>query len=384
MEKLHHGIKVKRVETKKDWDQFIDLPWRIYKNDPFWVPPLRIAVRDTLDTNKNPFFKHAYMVPLLAMKDDQVVGRVVGVIDDNHNKYHKETTAFFGFFESINDPRVSEALFSELNEWAKSRGMNVVRGPMNPSTNHECGLLVEGFQDGPSVMMTYNPQYYETLLEGVGFKKAMDLYSYNVDGRTAKFSDRLLAQAEKLKQNGMVTFRTVNMNKFDDEINLILDIYNDAWEKNWGFVPMSDEEFRHMAKDMKAIVDPNLMLIAEVKGTPVGFSLALPDVNQAIKKVKNGKLFPLGLFKLLWNLKGPGKKSTINRCRVLTLGIKKAYREFGIGPLLYVEYLKRGPQNGYPVGECSWILENNIPMNKALVQMCGEKSKVYRIFDKSI
>jgi hypothetical protein len=376
-------IQIKRVETKADWNQFIDLPWSLYKNDPFWVPPLKVAVRDTLDTNKNPFFKHAYMAPLLALKGDQVVGRIVGVIDDANNKFHEEMTAFFGFFESVDDQKVADALLNAVKDWAKNRGMNSLRGPMSPSTNHECGLLVEGFNDSPSVMMPYNPGYYPTMLDKYGFQKSKDLFAYTISG-DAKFSDRLLAQAERLKQNGSVTFRTIRMSEFEKEIEIILDIYNDAWEKNWGFVPMTKEEFRHMAKDMKPILDPELLLIAEVRGEPAAFALALPDVNQALKKNPKGSLFPLGLLKLLWNMKGPGKKTTLNRCRVLTLGIKKAYREAGIGPILYLEYLKRGPANGYPSGEASWILEDNVAMNRALEHMCGKRTKVYRIYDQSI
>jgi GNAT superfamily N-acetyltransferase len=378
------GISVRRIESKSDWNAFIELPWSIYAGDPNWVPPLRIAVRDALDVDKNPFFKHAYMHPVLATKDGKVVGRAIGVIDDNHNKFHDEQTAFFGFFESIDDQKVANALLDEVAKWAKGRGMKILRGPMNPSSNHECGMLVEGFNDSPSVMMTYNPPYYGKLIEAWGMGKAKDLFSYDIDSKTTKFSDRLLAQAEKLKQGGQVTFRTIKMSDFDNEIKRVLDIYNDAWEKNWGFVPMTEEEFRHMAKDMKAILDPELLLIAEVRGEPVAFALALPDVNQAIKKIRNGKLLPFGLLKLLWNLKGPGKKKTINRCRVLTLGIKKKYQALGVGPILYLEYLKRGPAAGYAVGEASWILEDNIPMNRALEHMCGQRTKVYRIYDRAL
>jgi hypothetical protein len=376
--------QLKRVETKSDWNDFIELPWSIYGKDPNWVPPLRIAVRDMLDVNKNPFFKHAYMAPYVAYRDGKCVGRIVGVIDDTHNQFHKETTAFFGFYEAIDDQALANLLLDEVARWAKGRGMTVLRGPMNPSTNHECGLLVEGFMDPPTVMMTYNPPYYARHLEQWGLTKSKDLLAYDIDSRKVKFSERLMAQAEKLKAGGVVTFRPINMKKFDQEVERILDVYNDAWESNWGFVPMSPEEFRHMAKDMKAIVDPELLLVAEVRGQIAGFALTLPDVNQAIKKVKNGKLLPFGIFKLLWNLKGPGKKKTINRCRILTLGIKKAYREMSIGPLLYAEYLKRGPANGYPVGEASWILEDNKPMNKALQHMCGERTKVYRIYESPL
>lgn len=377
-------IEIKSVANKKDWDQFIEFPWQIYSGNAHWVPPLRIAVRDLLDVVKNPFFRHATMHPLLAYRGGQCVGRIVGVIDDNHNKYHDESTAFFGFFECIDDTEVAHGLLNEVARWAKEKGLHVLRGPMNPSTNHECGLLIEGFKISPSVMMTYNPPYYARLLESWGLAKSKDLFAYDIDGKKVQFSQKLLAQAEKLKQGGQVTFRPVNIKKFDHEVDTILDIYNDAWEKNWGFVPMEPVEFRHMAKDMKGILDPKLLLIAEVRGQPVGFALTLPDVNQAIHKIKDGKLFPTGLLKLLWNLKGPGRKKTINRCRILTLGIKKAYREMGIGPLLYAEYLKLGPALGYPVGEASWILEDNVPMNRALEHMCGEKTKVYRIYDRAL
>lgn len=377
-------IKTKRVETKADWNVFVDFPWEVYGKDPNWVPPLKIAMHDLLNVDKNPFFKHAYMYPLLAYEGNRVVGRAVGVIDDAHNKFHEEEVVFFGFYESFDDPKITESLLSEIAKWGKGRGMKIMRGPASPSTNHECGLLVEGFEDSPTVMTTYNPPYYAKLLEQWGLAKSKDLLSYIIDSRTSKFSDRLLAHAEKLMQGGQVTFRPVRMNDFENEIAIILDIYNDAWEKNWGFVPMTSEEFRHMAKDMKAILDPNLLLIAEVRGEPAAFSLALPDVNQAIKKISDGKLLPFGLIKLLWNLKGPGKRKTLNRCRVITLGIKKKYQQLGIGPVLYLEYLKRAPASGYPAGEASWILEDNIPMNRALESMCGKRTKVHRIYDKSI
>jgi ribosomal protein S18 acetylase RimI-like enzyme len=375
--------QLKVVESRSDWSQFIDLPWKIYKGDPHWVPPLKLAVKDLLDVKKNPFFKHAKMHPLLVFHGKECVGRALGVVDENHNQFHEEKVVFFGFFEAIHDHEVTRLLLDEIARWGRIQGMTVMRGPMNPSTNHECGLLVEGFDDSPYVMMTYNPPYYIELLEKYGMVKAKDLYSYEVS-HGAHFSKVILAQAERLKKRGAVTFRPVNLKIFDQEVEKLLEVYNDAWEKNWGFVPMSPEEFRHLAQDMKMVIDPDLCLIAEVKGEIAGFALALPDVNQVFKKLSRGTLLPFGLFKLLWNLKGPGRKKTINRCRIITLGIKKAYRDYGIGPLLYTEYLKRGPESGYPTGEASWILEDNKPMNKALNHMCGEKTKTYRIYDRSL
>ena len=318
---------------------------------------------------------------MLAHQGDQVVGRVVGIINENHNSFHKEKTAFFGFLEMIDDQNLCDALLGEVARWGRSKGMTVLRGPVNLSTNHECGLLVEGFDDPPSIMMTYNPAYYGKRLEGWGLSKAKDLLAYEIDGRKARFSERLIAQSERLKAKGQVSIRQIDMGHFDRDLAIIQEIYNDAWEANWGFVPMTPDEFQHMAKDMKLIIDPRLVLIAEVRGEPAGFSLTLPDINQALHKVRNGKLFPFGWLKLLWSIKGPGRRKAMNRCRILTLGIMQKYREFGIGPLLYTEYFRRGPEFGYPRGEASWILEDNVPMNHALQLMCGERTKVYRIYD---
>jgi hypothetical protein len=377
-------ITIKRVETKTDWDAFIELPWKIYKNDPFWVPPLRTSVRDTLDVNKNPFFRHAYMHAVIALRGEEVVGRVIGLIDDAHNKQQKEACVFFGFFECINDPKVAAALFADVTNWGKSRGMLQMRGPVHPSVQGERGLLIKGFKDSPAVLMAYNPSYYGSLLENWGLLKDQDLYAYKIDGREAKFADPLLAQAEKLKQGGTFKIRNVNLSDYENEVSKIFDIYNDTVEINSRFVPMSAEEFRYMAKTMKWMLDTHLLLMVEARGEPIGFALALPDVNQVIKKLKNGKLFPTGLFQLLWNLKGPGKPKTLNRCRILSIRIKKAYREFGIEPLLYTEYLKRAPASGYPIGEASGIAEDDIPLQQTLAQMSGERTKVYRLYHRAI
>ncbi len=376
--------QIKRVESKSDWDSFIDLPWKIYRNDPHWVPPLRIAVRDLLEVNKNPFFRHAYLYPLLAIQNGEVVGRIAGIIDEAHNAFHQEKLVTFGFFECVDDPSVANALLDEVVKWGMTRGMVALRGPLNPSTNHECGLLVEGFQDAPAVMMTYNPPYYAKLLERYGLTKTKDLYAYETHSKNIKFSDRLLAQAERLRQRSSITFRSMDLRKFDAEVDLVHEIYNDAWERNWGFVPMSKDAFRHLAQDMKLILDPELCLIAEINGVPVGFSVALPDANQAFRKVADGRLFPFGLLKLLWNLKGPGRRKNITRLRIVTLGIRRSHQQSSIGPLLYTEYLKRGPEKGYRSGEASWILEDNRPMNRALEQMNFVRTKTYRIYEKSL
>lgn len=374
------AFEICTVKTKKDWDQFIDLPWTIYNGNAHWVPPLRVAVREILDVWKNPFFKHARMLPFVALRNGICVGRIVGIIDEDHNRFQKEQVAFFGFFECIDDLTVSRSLFDKVKDWARAHGMNTLRGPMNPSTNYECGLLVEGFDDPPQVMMTYNPPYYIKLFEAEGLVKNKDLLAYTITGEIDQIPARIRRHAEKLEKNSAVKLRSVRVADWQSEVEKIRGIYNDAWESNWGFVPMNDEEFSHMAKDMKSVVDPELLLIAEVHGEPAAFGLALPDVNRAIHKVKDGRLFPAGIFKLLWHMKGPGRKTTIDRCRVVTLGIKKQYREHALGPLLYLEYMRRATRLGYRYGEASWILEDNRPMIHAIELLMGKRSKAYRIY----
>lgn len=375
-------LEVKKALDSKAISEFIDLPWAIYEGDPYWVPPLKVAVNELLDIHKNPFYKHAQRVLFVAYRDGKPIGRIAGIIDQVHNDFHQEKTAFFGFFECENNKEAAKRLFHEIEVWALSQKMNTLRGPMNPSTNHECGLLVDGFLDTPTVMTTFNPPYYSELIEACGCEKSKDLLAFKLDYRS-RYSERLMAQAERLKENRKVQFRSVRMGDFKNEIKKIHEIYNDAWEKNWGFVPMSFEEFAHAAKEMKFIVDPDFMLIAEVGGQPIAFALALPDINQALHKVRDGKLFPTGLLKLLWFFKGPGRRSTVNRVRIITLGVKKAYLTWGIGPMFYSEFLKRGAAKRYN-GEASWILEDNLPMVKALRLMKAELTKTYRIYDKKL
>ncbi|MEK7691227.1 MAG: acyl-CoA N-acyltransferase, partial [Bdellovibrionota bacterium] len=236
-------VRIESVVTRKQWAEFIALPWAIYQGDPHWVPPLRMAVRDLLDTRKNPFFKHARMVAVVARDSEgkRCLGRVIGVIDENHNRFHDEKTAFFGFYESIDNSAVAAALFGFVGQWAKGQGMERLRGPMNPSTNHECGLLVEGHGEAPSVMMTYNPPYYAKLFAENGFEKSKDLFAYDIDHRTATNLGPMAAQQSRLAEKAGVVVRAARMQDFDSEIDKILEIYNDAWEKNWGFVPMNEE-----------------------------------------------------------------------------------------------------------------------------------------------
>lgn len=373
-------MKILQVVSKKEKGDFLKLPWTIYKGMSNWVPPLLVQVEGTLDTQKNPFWKHAKLAMWNAYGNGRCIGRIAGVIDEAHNNFHDEKTGFWGFFECINDQEVASALFREVEVWARSHGMKTLRGPVNPSTNHECGLQVSAFETRPYVMMTQNPDYYPALVEKAGFAKTKDLLAWHITGQ-ARFDDKLINKVKSVVKDEGITFRHIDMKRYDEEVEKLLEVYNEAWEKNWGFVPMNPEEFRHMAKEMKAVIVPQLIFIAEVKGEVAAFSLFLPDINQILHKIRDGRLFPTGLLKLLWYTK---VKRSIFRGRVLTLGVKKKFRSLGLGSMLYFRYIKGGPMAGFNEAECSWILEDNEAMNEGLRLMNARLYKTYRIYDKPL
>ncbi len=369
------NIKLKKIDNPSRSNDFLLLPWKIYINDKNWVPPVLMMEKDLLNPQKNPFFKHAEVEFYVAYKNNISIGRIAAILNYNHNKFHDENICFFGFFECLNDAEAAKALFEKTAEFARKHKCSSIRGPASYSTNEQCGLLVKGFNLPPAIMMNFNPEYYVSLIENNGFQKTKDLYAWSV--RKEEFNPRILHIAEKLLKKNNIKIRSVNLKKFDDEIKLVKEIYNSAWEKNWGFIPMTEEEFDHTAKDFKMIVKPYLVPLAEIDGKTVGFAMGLPDMNQAFKYL-NGRLFPFGIFKLLYF------KRKINRIRVLTLGILKEYRGKGIDLLLYSTLFKNGTENGFPEGEFSWILEDNRLMNEALEKMGAHLDKIYRIYDKII
>lgn len=373
-------VEIVPVRTKREWDDFYLLPWDIYETLPNWIPPLLITVKQTLDTEKHPFWKHARRETWNAYMGTECVGRMMAIVDDNHNKFHEEKTAYWGFFECIDDQEVANKLFAAAEAWARSQGMSTLRGPMNPSTNYECGMQISAFETKPFIMMTQNHAYYPALVEKAGYAKAKDLNAWLLDP-SKKFDDRMLQRAKQQSQAAGVVIRSIDMKDFEGEVERILQVYNDAWEKNWGFVPMTADEFRQMAKDMKAIVEPKLLYIAEVNGEVAAFSLWLPDLNQVMEKIPSGKLLPTGLFKLLWHTK---VRRTVNRGRILTLGVRQKFRSLGLAPLMCLKYYEEAPALGYPVAECSWILEDNVAMNRGLQMMSGDLYKTYRIYDKTL
>jgi len=367
------GIDVAAAEGKSGLNQFIELPYRICRNERHWVPPLRIAMKELLDRKKHPFYANADAEFFLARRDGEVVGRIAAILDKAYNRFHQEEAGHFGFFESIDDREVAKALLDRAWEWLKGRGAKVLRGPVNPSTNYECGLLIDGFDSDPMVMMPYNPRYYSELMDEAGLRKAKDLLAYysTTAGVGTDKSERV---AEKAIAAAGVTVRPIDMKNFNADVERVWQVYNSAWERNWGFVPMSREEFALMGKEMKQILKPELVLVGEVNSQVVGFALALPDINQALKPA-GGKLFPTGLVKILYH------QRLIKSVRVLALGVVGDYRASGLPAAFYAALTRNARKLGYSDCEMSWILEDNVLMNRSLAMMGAKRYKTYRIYE---
>ncbi|MDP1676178.1 MAG: hypothetical protein Q8L88_04875 [Bacteroidota bacterium] len=370
------SFMIRTVQTKVDTKKFIDFIYKLYNDDPNWVAPLRMDREKLIDKKKNPFYAHSSMELFLAERNGEVIGRIGAIVNDNHNKEHNDKVGFFGFFECVNEQDVANALFDEAKKYLQSKGMNAMRGPANPSVNDEYGLLIDGFDSPPVVLMTYNPQYYATLIENYGLKKEKDLYAYIMDQNTV-YTEKFNRANEIVKQRNSLTFRSINMKDFANEVKRIKEVYNAAWQYNWGAVAMTDAEFDALAKDLKMIVEPELVMIAESKGKMIGFGLSLPDINIPLKYNKNG-----GLIGGLWHLYT--KKKKINLCRVIVLGVLPEYKKSGAAGVLFFEIAVRAKKIGYQYGEASWILEDNVMMNRAAEAMQGKRYKTYRIYQKEI
>ncbi len=365
--------------TKSELKQFIDFPHDLYKGDTNYVPELFIAQRDMLTKGKHPSLKHIKIQLFLAKKGTQIVGRVAAIENTNHTLFTGESVGFFGFFDAIEDYDVAKALLDHVSVWVKNRGLKDIIGPVNFSTNDPCGLLIDGFDFPPQVMMTYNKSYYQGFIEKYGFHKRMDLFSYWFNSDT--IPQRVLTLAKniehRLNKNG-ITIRQVNLKNFKEEVKSIKRIYNEAWDKNWGFIPFTDEEFDYVAKDMKLILDEEFVHVAEKNNEVIGFSLALPNINEIQKNVTRGRLLPTGIFKLLLN------KSKIKSIRVITLGVLDAYRTQGIEACFYTKITEAIQRKGMIGGEASWILENNEMMNRELQNIGSKIYKTHRLYTMGI
>jgi len=374
-------VTVRPVESAHELDLFVRLPAELHAGDPSFVPPLLMERKDFLNPRKNPFFDHAPHQLFLAWQRGRVVGRVAAVEDQDYNRFHGTDYGFFGMYEAVDDDDVARALFATAKAWIRARGRKQLRGPMNLSTNHDFGLLIDGFEHRPAIMVPHNPRYYQRHFEELfGLRKAKDLWAWILAPSTDP-DPKIVRIAEKVREKEGIVVRPVNLSDFANEVRRIKDVYNAAWEKNWGFVPFTDAEFDHVAKDMKAFVRPELLLLAEVQGEPVAFSMTVPDVNQALAHV-GGRLttygVPIGLAKLLW------WSRKIDNLRLITLGVKQQYRKRGIDAILYLDSLMAARRLGFKSCDISWILEDNDLINRSIKLMGAKRYKTFRVYEDEV
>ena len=377
-------MRVDRVAGRSDLAAFINLPFTLYGKDPNWVPPLKADVRKLLDQEHHPFYdggREAERELFLAREGRTVVGRIAVIVNHAHNRAHDENVAFFGFFETVNRPEVAGALLAAAEEWTRERGVDAVRGPANPSTNYECGLLVEGFDSPPVLMMTYNPPWYADLVEGGGYAKAKDLYAYISPVHDASLERLKKLAARAVRRNPGLTTRSINLKDFEAEVALVKELYNAAWEKNWGFVPVSSAEFDALARELKDLVHPDLVRIAFIDDEPVGFILTVPDWNPVLKDI-GGSLWrhPIKLIRhMLFT-----KPESLAGIRLILLGMKEGFRNRGIESLLFANGIEVALEAGYEWCEYSWILEDNERTKNTVRLMGGELYKTYRMYEKGL
>jgi hypothetical protein len=374
-------ITIREHKLGQNLDLFIRAGHEVFRGDPAWIPPLEMELRDRLTPGKNPFFEHAQGALFTAHDGDRVVGRISAQIDEEHLRLHRDDAGFFGFFDTIDDPKVATRLVEEASVWLRQRGMKRTRGPFSLNINEECGLLVGGFEHPPVIMMAHSRPYQSTLAEAAGLTKIKDLFAWRYD--VAEIKPRAERAWKQIKEMPEVRLRSVDKSKMESELRIVMDIFNDAWSDNWGFVPATEAELVKTAKDMKLIIDEELAFIAEVDGAPAGMCICIPNVNEAIRDL-GGKLLPFGIPKILWRMKVKNPKTG----RLMLLGIKKEYRGRkkygGLSMAMYVELATRGRAKGYQWGELSWTLEDNHPINLGIKAMGAKVYKTYRLYEKEL
>jgi hypothetical protein len=371
--------EVRPVDKRRgDEKKFINLLWELYRHDPNWVPPLIQAQQELVGFRHHPFYDRNPHQNFLAFKDGQVVGRISAAVNRGHNERFDEKRGFFGFFEAIDDPEVARLLLTSACQYLVSQGMTDVRGPCNPGLNYELGLLVEGFNSPPTFLMTYNPPYYERLICDFGFEKTQDLYSF--DGHMSMISNldpKLSFVIQEIKRRFNVVVRRFNLQDFDAEVRLFLDIYNRSLVGTWGFVPMTDDEVAHQAKGLKHLILPELTTVIEVDGKPIGAGLGLMDFNPVIKKI-NGRLFPFGFIRLLLS------KRKLKRIRLMSTNVLPEFQKWGFGLLALERMLEDIRRLPIETGEFSWVLESN-HLSRASLERAGlQRMKTYRLYDRSL
>ena len=374
-------VTVRPVTTGKDRSRFIDLPYRLYEGHPYWIAPLRMDQAKAIDPKKNPFFEHGEIELFLAEDEGgEVVGRIAAIVNGMHLEKYADNNAFFGFFECVDDYAVAEALLDAATGWLKERGYTGVRGPVNPSMNDTAGLLVEGFDREPSILMPYNPPYVVDFLERYGFERAMTMWAYYVHEAYVN-KDKLRRGADiVMRRNPGLTLRSLDTDRFWEDAAAVLRIYNEAWSQNWGHVPMTEHEFEHLAKDLKQVIEPELVFILEKDGEPVAFSISIPNLNQALKHVPSGRLFPTGLPKML----AYAKLGAVYELRMPLMGVLPEYHGRGFDAVLIDATIQDGLRAGYDACEMSWVLEVNTPLVNSLDKLGAVKDKTYAMVEKAL
>lgn len=379
-------LTIRKVETRADWKAFTRFPWQVYENDPNWVPFLFFERQEFFDRNKHPFFETADVEFFMAWRGERPVGTIAAMVNHHHNEFQQEKVAHFGIFEVLPDQEAAEALLETACEWGHRKGVTKILGPANYSSNYEYGLLVDGFDSPPVVLMTYNPAYYVDYIEAAGFSTAMDLWAwytpFDVYGKDAEnLPPKLVRVVEKIKKRYKITIRELDMKDWDNEVERFKKIYNAAWSKNWGFVPFTDAEIVHLADGLKMILDPSITLFAEVDGKPIGGSLPLPNVNEILLKARPGP-------SLLSSYLAAGRmflgRRKVKLLRIFAMGVVEEYRNRGVDALFYYETVKRAIERGYTEAEASWILANNDMMNRPIEMMGAKIYKTYRIYEKAL
>jgi GNAT superfamily N-acetyltransferase len=366
--------EIVEVTSRRQVSAFINLPYQLHSDDPHWVAPLRRDERRRLSAS-NPFLVHARMRLWLALRDGRVVGRIAAIDDRRHNETHGQPVTWFGFFESDSQETAGK-LLDAIERHARQQGSAAVHGPVNPSLNETAGLLVEGFESAPYILMPHNPPGYAAQIERAGYTKLKDLFAWHLDLHDA-LPDRLARIADRVRDRKGLTLRTLDMSAFERDLAIVQRIYQTAWRDNWGFVAPTDAEVRRLARDLKPIIDPEIVVFAEVDDRAVGFAIAVPDVNQVLRRMR-GRLLPFGIIYFL------ARRSIIDRARLMLLGVESDWQRTGLYPLLIAETHRLARRRGYVEGEVSWTLEDNDAINAGIEASGARRYKTYRLYQKRL
>jgi len=361
---------------EKGLGAFVDFPYDLFRGHPYWVGDLKKEVLHLLELG-HPFWRHGERKLFMACRDGRPLGRIAAIINSKHNAFHSDKCGFFGFFDCADEPEAAAGLFDAALQWLKTKGMDKVRGPVSPSTNEACGLLIDGFESPPMVMTPYNPPYYAALIEAAGFSKAKDLYAFQGFTKDG-FPERMEKIIQRMTRGGKISIELVDIKRLTEALADLKNIYNAAWDANWGFVPMTNEEIDELARGLKPLLKPEYLYFARVDGQPAGFVLLLPDFNVALKHV-NGALNPLNILPFLYKMFTP-----IKRGRLLALGIKKEFRNRGLELLLIKQAFASAAKMGWEYGDLSWTLEDNHAINNVIMAVGGKIYKRFRLYEKAL